>query len=509
MQKSWDPEKRFPCVLGCGYSCDNKNDFSRHETYYAQAVWICKLSRTAQSAEGNSTCTSQGCTRKDSEHWLKDHIGQLPCSEKSLKTGKAGRMFFRSDHFTQHLRDHHGHLDLGTRYLASCKYELGNESFPRRCGFCGYCWLSYQDRVNHLESHFKNGTSLESWKDPWVDPPPTGDQTDDDPGNPGDDQDNDDGDNGHDEDGGDPFDYFTDYDNSGFYDLGQSGGGGGSSASADFFGSGYHFQLSELYEVIVFLHSSSEQQTARKLVLSSTASATWAEIEARQAAGLIWVTRVQSGRQHLSATEFHPASLRISQEVVVSTQFRTSLASLGDHGRSRVVAWKQTNLQCLTDDLKARVASILRDYHVMTTLRHPHIARAYGLSLQSHHLGIIMPSVEGTLQQILEKGPTTDVAARILQMSFGCLASALSYLHQGRVRHRDIKPANILVSNSRVILADFGLSRFDVEGSKTPFNTTSTRTNFDRRYAAPECMSNPRSYVSDKRGDVYSLAVSL
>lgn len=82
---------------------------------------------------------------------------------------------------------------------------------------------------------------------------------------------------------------------------------------------------------------------------------------------------------------------------------------------------------------------------------------------------------------------------------FGCLATAVEYLHANRFRHRDIKPANILVHRRQVLLADFGL----VHDSKGfPGSTTSGETRGTLRYAAPEVVLQNRANSSS---DIWSL----
>jgi serine/threonine protein kinase len=41
---------------------------------------------------------------------------------------------------------------------------------------------------------------------------------------------------------------------------------------------------------------------------------------------------------------------------------------------------------------------------------------------------------------------------------FGCLSSAVAYLHLNKCRHKDLKPHNILIKDEKVYVADFGLA---------------------------------------------------
>ena len=87
----------------------------------------------------------------------------------------------------------------------------------------------------------------------------------------------------------------------------------------------------------------------------------------------------------------------------------------------------------------------------------------------------------------------------ILRCSFGCLAAALAYLHEEKVRHRDIKPQNILVKGDRVYLADFGVSLDWMSLSRSTTIEDSAKTWI---YCAPEVATyEPRN----KSSDVWSL----
>ncbi|PSN67463.1 kinase-like protein, partial [Corynespora cassiicola Philippines] len=85
---------------------------------------------------------------------------------------------------------------------------------------------------------------------------------------------------------------------------------------------------------------------------------------------------------------------------------------------------------------------------------------------------------------------------------FGCLARALEFLHQQKVRHKDIKPSNILVSKGNVLFTDFGpsLDFADASGS-----TTASMVNGKTpRYCAPEvALDEPRNTMSD----IWSLGI--
>lgn len=93
-----------------------------------------------------------------------------------------------------------------------------------------------------------------------------------------------------------------------------------------------------------------------------------------------------------------------------------------------------------------------------------------------------------------------DDMARVLEQAFGCLSSALAYMHKNGIRHKDIKPQNILIHQGRVIYTDFGASK---DTRKDGESTTEGLPDFlTRKYSPPEVLEH------DKRNfaaDVYSL----
>ncbi len=50
------------------------------------------------------------------------------------------------------------------------------------------------------------------------------------------------------------------------------------------------------------------------------------------------------------------------------------------------------------------------------------------------------PIADCNLNEFMDKSPLPREELSFLRTFFGCLAAALRYLHENRVRHKDIKP---------------------------------------------------------------------
>ncbi|KAI0439906.1 hypothetical protein F4803DRAFT_21438 [Xylaria telfairii] len=121
----------------------------------------------------------------------------------------------------------------------------------------------------------------------------------------------------------------------------------------------------------------------------------------------------------------------------------------------------------------------------LKNLTHHHVVKLVGSYTDATSLGLIMsPVADMDLHAYLElKTIEPEHRKRMLRSYFGCLASALSYIHGENIRHKDIKPNNILVKDDRVLLSDFGTSRTCFDGHFTSNGVSREGT---PRYWAPE-----------------------
>lgn len=95
----------------------------------------------------------------------------------------------------------------------------------------------------------------------------------------------------------------------------------------------------------------------------------------------------------------------------------------------------------------------------LSKLRHNHIATVNFMFKDGTARSIIMlPVADCDLRLFLERCVNQDYPrkdVRLLDLWFGCLISALAYVHREAIKHGDIKPSNILIKGRKVYLMDF------------------------------------------------------
>ena len=109
------------------------------------------------------------------------------------------------------------------------------------------------------------------------------------------------------------------------------------------------------------------------------------------------------------------------------------------------------------------------------------------------------PVADCNLLDYYDRVRQDDHLCNVLRGFYGCLASALQYLHVSKIRHRDVKPGNILVKGDCVYLTDFGIS---LDWQDLPSGTTTEDSGKTWIYCAPEVAANQSR---NKSSDVWSL----
>ena len=120
---------------------------------------------------------------------------------------------------------------------------------------------------------------------------------------------------------------------------------------------------------------------------------------------------------------------------------------------------RRVALKVLRPELAALLGAdrFLQEMKTTARLQHPHILPLFDSGQTEDLLYYVMPYIEGeSLRERLEReGPLgVDEAVRIAIQ----VAEALDYAHRMGIIHRDVKPGNILLSESRALVADFGIA---------------------------------------------------
>jgi serine/threonine protein kinase len=125
---------------------------------------------------------------------------------------------------------------------------------------------------------------------------------------------------------------------------------------------------------------------------------------------------------------------------------------------------------------------------------HRHIIPLVGSYTDPRCVGILFPVADCNLAEFMEQSAETE-ERWLIRTYFGCLASALSFLHDSSIRHKDIKPHNILIKDREPLFTDFGLA---LDWSQLGHSTTLGPTGITPQYGAPEVAAcEPRNSSSD------------
>jgi eukaryotic-like serine/threonine-protein kinase len=157
----------------------------------------------------------------------------------------------------------------------------------------------------------------------------------------------------------------------------------------------------------------------------------------------------------------------------------------------------------------------LREIRLAAKLSHPHILPLFDSGDADGRLYYVMPTVEGSsLRNRLDRERQLPVAVAV---RIACeVAEALDHAHRHGIVHRDIKPENILLQDSHVLVADFGIGKViaDVFGGDHPERDSRDPgriTQAGMSVGTPAYMS-PEQAVGeavDGRSDLYSLGCVL
>ncbi|KAH0542810.1 hypothetical protein FGG08_002858 [Glutinoglossum americanum] len=137
---------------------------------------------------------------------------------------------------------------------------------------------------------------------------------------------------------------------------------------------------------------------------------------------------------------------------------------------------------------KAAITEFWRELGILKLLSHHNLVKLVGSYTDPKYAGLIMsPVADSNLAEFLGADPFPTGRVSCLRQFYGCLTSALLYLHSNKIRHKDIKPGNILVHGENVLFTDFGASLDWAERGQS--TTVSKPDSFSMPYCAPEVFS--------------------
>ncbi|EHK20698.1 uncharacterized protein TRIVIDRAFT_202590 [Trichoderma virens Gv29-8] len=143
-------------------------------------------------------------------------------------------------------------------------------------------------------------------------------------------------------------------------------------------------------------------------------------------------------------------------------------------------------------------AEFLKEVKILYHAQHQHVAKlidAFAIE-DPPQFALVMDRADENLSKCLVKKRKD-----LKREWFGCLLSAVDYIHGMGIRHRDIKPANILVKNGKVYLADFGISTMSIGITLSTTVPAQARARSDE-YCAPEVLEGS---TRGRSADIFSL----
>jgi serine/threonine protein kinase len=158
----------------------------------------------------------------------------------------------------------------------------------------------------------------------------------------------------------------------------------------------------------------------------------------------------------------------------------------------------------LVDDPAAR-GRFIREARTAAKLQHSNIVTIYSVKLDHVPPFLVMEYVSGMSMASLIETQSPLAPARAVELMLQLL-SALAHAHGEGIIHRDVKPGNVLIDqrNGQAKLADFGLARGLIEGSRYTRDGTVMGTSW---YMSPEQAAG--SSDLDGRSDLFSAGVVL
>jgi len=208
------------------------------------------------------------------------------------------------------------------------------------------------------------------------------------------------------------------------------------------------------------------------------------------------IEELEQGGTHIhfsgSADDYFPSRTVLGRGCFGTVDHVYSSLSLRQYARKRI----ERGISSMAD--RQRLTSFENDLKALKRLSHRHIVKLVGSYTDLSCVGLIMtPVADADLEGYLASTDNQRARKQCLRAFFGCLATALGYLHRNKMCHEDIKPRNVLVKGAKVLLTDFGTARIWEDDGRSTTNSVAART---PKYCAPE--------VGDNKVHIIRLSIS-
>src|SRR5712692_7886506 len=140
---------------------------------------------------------------------------------------------------------------------------------------------------------------------------------------------------------------------------------------------------------------------------------------------------------------------------------------------------------------------------------HPHVVRVLDIGAVEVRGATcpfyVMPLYKETLRDLIAAG----ISHKDVLTIFRQLLDGVEAAHLKKVWHRDLKPENVLYDRkeNRLVIADFGIARFEDFEHATVVETKAGTKLANLRYSAPE--QRIKGATVDQRADIYALGLML
>uniref|UniRef100_A0A7E4UXV2 Tyrosine-protein kinase n=1 Tax=Panagrellus redivivus TaxID=6233 RepID=A0A7E4UXV2_PANRE len=173
-----------------------------------------------------------------------------------------------------------------------------------------------------------------------------------------------------------------------------------------------------------------------------------------------------------------------------------------NNGTVKNVAVKVNQGKALNKEI---IQMICKEARTMRRYRHKNIVNFYGVAVEQEPILLVMELVnDGALDSYLKKN-FDSLSIGDLALMCADAANGIEYLHSKLCIHRDVAARNCLVSDARVKISDFGLTR-DVSDKVKQYKIKNLKQKLPIRWLAPETLITA-TYTY--KSDVFSFGILL